>query len=163
MTSLTWGNVIERLCLYIMFQPRIQASPERTKNSWNLHKLCTEHNKSPSSIYEVSCTKSINRGYWHSDPGDSVGDVSEDSYGQEDITLLPPMDELRDGPHGWDDRELGSLEEERKKGIVINEDTEILLARDVLEDFDVTREDGNWGTNVYGQAVIVMKTNLNMN
>ncbi|KAE9384091.1 hypothetical protein BT96DRAFT_950804, partial [Gymnopus androsaceus JB14] len=121
------------------------------------------HNKSPLSIYELSNTKAINRGYWHSDPGDSVGDVSEDSYRQEDITLLPTMDELWDDPYGQSDRELGSVEEEQKKDMVVNEDKEIQLARDVLQDFDMTKEDGIWGIDVYCQAVIVMKTKINMN
>ncbi|KAE9384254.1 hypothetical protein BT96DRAFT_892551 [Gymnopus androsaceus JB14] len=156
-------NIIHRICLYIVYQPRIQASLEQTKKSWNMHKLRTEHNKSPVSIYQLSRTKAINRGYWYNDPGDNLEEISEDSYGQEDVGVLsPPMVELREDPHSREDREFSSVEEEREQGILINEDMEIQLAREVLQGLDVTRGDGNWGIDVYCQAVITMQANLNI-
>ena len=65
-------------------------------------------------------------------------------------------------PRSRDDREITSVEEERKVGIVVNEEMELQLARDVLEGLDLTREDGNWGIDVYCQAVVIMKANLNI-
>ncbi|KAJ7586790.1 hypothetical protein C8J56DRAFT_787630, partial [Mycena floridula] len=87
------------ICLYIVFHPRIQASLDQTLTSWNLHKMSTEHSKTPESIYALSRTKAINRGYWSGDPGDDIETASCLNYGRDSENKLgPPMDELRNDP-----------------------------------------------------------------
>ncbi|KAF7377166.1 Type B [Mycena sanguinolenta] len=91
-------SLIDRVCLYIVFQPRIQASLDETLGSWNLHKLCTANNKSPRAIYELSHEKAINHGYWTGDPGDDLVTALDPSYAEDSNEPLPPLDELHDDP-----------------------------------------------------------------
>ncbi|KAK7690570.1 hypothetical protein QCA50_005668 [Cerrena zonata] len=79
--SLDMENTIHRVCLFIVYQPRIQASLERTTNAWNNHRIRTAQNKTPIAIYELSKTKAIRLGYWNSDPDDDITDVAESLYG----------------------------------------------------------------------------------
>ncbi|KAJ7588390.1 hypothetical protein C8J56DRAFT_1080374 [Mycena floridula] len=81
-------NDVHRISLYIVFQPHIQASLERTRQSWNVHDLRTEHHKTPLSLYELSRAKAINRGYWSSDPGDDINTASAPGYGREAVQAL---------------------------------------------------------------------------
>ncbi|KAJ7303710.1 hypothetical protein DFH08DRAFT_825643 [Mycena albidolilacea] len=74
---------IDRVCLYVVFQPRIQASLDETRISWNLHRMRTENHKSPRAIYELSREKAINRGYWIGDPGDDLATALHPSYGKD--------------------------------------------------------------------------------
>jgi hypothetical protein len=60
---LEMDSPIDRVCLYIVLQPRIQASLDETRTSWNLHKMRTANHKSPRAIYELSREKAVNRGY----------------------------------------------------------------------------------------------------
>lgn len=151
-------NHAHRICLYIVYQPRIQSSLNRTISSWNLHRLRTEHNKSPVSLFELSRTRAITEGYWASDPGDDFHTAADPAYGQED-GVVPPLDELRNDPDGPDYSAHGSKEEERQSGIFVNDDEEIKEARDFFtyEDFAWDRDDGNWGIDVYCEAVMKME------
>lgn len=91
-------NAIHRVCLYIVYQPRIQASLDRTVTSWNNHHIRTANNKTPIAIYELSKMKAINRGYWTSDPGDDVSEASDPLYGEDPQACPPPNDELSEDP-----------------------------------------------------------------
>ncbi|KAJ7600170.1 hypothetical protein C8J56DRAFT_879902 [Mycena floridula] len=82
--SLTWRMMFTvSACKYIIFQPWIQASLQRTISSWNLHQMRTEHYKTPMLIYELSREKAIVQGYWSGDPGDDIATASHVEYGRE--------------------------------------------------------------------------------
>ncbi|KAK7013506.1 Integrase catalytic domain-containing protein [Favolaschia claudopus] len=132
-------NPIHRVCLFVVFQPRIQRSLEETIASWNRHKLRTAGNKSPQAIFELSKEKAINRGYWTGDPGDSVSDASDPHYGQDPDAPLPPTEELQSDPTSADYSEYPNVAAEREAGIVINDDDEGF---------------GNWGIDLYCDAVM---------
>ncbi|KAJ7222008.1 hypothetical protein C8J57DRAFT_1253761 [Mycena rebaudengoi] len=89
---------IHRICLYIVFQPRIQHSLNETRTSWNNHKIRTAGNKTPIAIYQHSPERATNRGYWTGDPGDDLTTTSHPSYGEDPSERLPPPDELSGDP-----------------------------------------------------------------
>ncbi|KAJ7575721.1 hypothetical protein C8J56DRAFT_801146 [Mycena floridula] len=154
-------NDVHHICLYIVFHPCIQASLDQTLMSWNLHKMSTEHSKTPESIYALSRAKAINRGYWSGDPGDDIETASGLNYGRDSENEPgPPMDELRDDPITPIRADYTSVEEERQDGVFVNDDNEIATGRELLEGLDVTQNDDNWGIDIYCQAVLLMESRL---
>ncbi|KAK7027033.1 Integrase catalytic domain-containing protein [Favolaschia claudopus] len=147
-------NPIHRVCLFVVFQPRIQRSLEETIASWNRHKLRTAGNKSPQAIFELSKEKAINRGYWTGDPGDPVSDASDPHYGQDPDAPLPPTDELQSDPSSADYSEYPNVAAEREAGIVINDDDEVRECKEILMGMDFLSDDGNWGIDLYCDAVM---------
>jgi hypothetical protein len=144
---------IDRVCLFIVFQPRIQNSLDETLTSWNLHKIRTAKNKSPQAIYELSREKAINRGYWMGDPGDDLGTASHPSYGEDASQPLPPLDELIDDPEAPDYTEPLDAAAERDAGVFINDDNEVEEMKAAFGNFDYLADDGNWGIDTYCIAV----------
>jgi hypothetical protein len=124
---------VHKLALYLVFQPRIQTSLDRTKESWNHHQIRTERNRSPVALFELSREEAIRLGYWTGDPGDAVDGVNE-VYGVDGEGPVPPPE----------DSEAGNF----------SSDAEIQLARELMGDFDWDRDDGNWGIEVFCEAVI---------
>ncbi|KAJ7429696.1 hypothetical protein B0H11DRAFT_1766652 [Mycena galericulata] len=153
-------NPVHRICLYIVFKPRIQHSLDETRASWNLHKIRTAGNKSPTVIYELSKTRAINRGYWTGDPGDDIQTASERTYGEDPAEQLPPADELAGDPTSPDRSEYPDVAAERDAGVFVTEDEEIREGREILEDLDVTGDDGNWGIDIYCRAVLLFTAHL---
>ncbi|KAK7029158.1 hypothetical protein R3P38DRAFT_3189395 [Favolaschia claudopus] len=45
---------------------------------------------------------------------------------------------------------------EREGGILVNGEDDLGYAKEVLGDFDYDRDDGNWGIEVYCEAVLLM-------
>ncbi|KAJ7615852.1 hypothetical protein FB45DRAFT_757492 [Roridomyces roridus] len=159
---LDMDNSMHRLCLYLIFQPRIQRSLDETRHSWNLHKIRTAGNKTPVAMYQLSKTRAINRGYWTSDPGDDVPTASAPGYGEDPEEQLPPADELAEDPTTATPQGHGSTQEEFTAGIFVNEDEEIAAARGILEGFDLDEDDGNSGIDVYCRAVLVFASNIGL-
>ncbi|KAJ7596163.1 hypothetical protein C8J56DRAFT_754162, partial [Mycena floridula] len=74
-------DTIHCLCLYLVFQPHIQASLDRTRDAWNHHRIRTAGNRTPlAPMYELSRETAIRRGYWTGDPGDDVNIVHDDPH-----------------------------------------------------------------------------------
>ncbi|KAJ7676904.1 hypothetical protein DFH06DRAFT_976326 [Mycena polygramma] len=146
---------IDRVCLYIVFQPRIQASLDETLTSWNLHKMRTANNKTPHAIYELSREKAINRGYWTGDPGDDLAMASDPSYGVDSNEPLPPVDELAQDTDAPDYTEFADATAERDAGVYLNDDNEVEEMKRALGDFDYMADDENWGIDVYCRAVLL--------
>lgn len=143
------SSPLDLVCLYLVFQPRIQRSLDETVSSWNRHKVRTAGNRTPIALWELSREKAINAGYWTGDPGDDVSEVDE-GYGVDgDSTFIPPDDELARDPLAPQTDQFGSRDEEQMAGIFVTEDEAIQEARDVLHDVDFEEEDGNWGIEVY--------------
>ncbi|KAK6971534.1 Integrase catalytic domain-containing protein, partial [Favolaschia claudopus] len=153
-------NPIHRICLYIVFQPRIQLSLDETRSSWNLHKIRTAGNKTPMAIYELSKTRAINRGYWNSDPGDDIPTASNPTYGEDPEEQLPPADELSGDPVAADHTEFPEATAERDAGVFVNADDEIRAAAELLIELNLAEDDGNWGVDLYCRAVIVLTSHL---
>lgn len=149
-------NPIHRICLYIVFQPRIQHSLDETLSSWNLHKIRTAGNKTPTAIYQLSREKAINRGYWTGDPGDDISTASDPHYGDDPNERLPPADELQNDPAHLDRSEYPDHTAEHNAGVFINDDDEITEGRGILHGLDITEDDGNWGIDTYCRAVVIM-------
>ena len=149
---LDMGNMIERVCLFLVFLPRIQASLDETRNSWNLHKLRTEHYQTPQAIYELSRAKAIRAGYWP-DPGDDAALAVDPGYGVDDDAPAPPADELADDPISPEGEQPTDTEGQRDAGIFVTDDGELEAMQALLGDFDFAEDDGNFGINVYCRAV----------
>lgn len=76
------SNPTHLVCLYLIYQPKIQQSLDATIASWNNHKIRTVGNRTPIAMFELSKERAINAGYWNNDPGDNVAEVDED-YGED--------------------------------------------------------------------------------
>ncbi|KAK0226821.1 hypothetical protein EDD85DRAFT_958590 [Armillaria nabsnona] len=151
---------VHRTCLFLTFQPRIQASLNRTLHAWNHHGIRTKKNKTPVAIYELSRQKAITRGYWTGDPGDDVGIIQFDPmYGVDQQGPLPPAAECIDDPEPGG-AEPGDPVSQRQSGIFINLDDELDTVQEIMASFDWIREDSNWGIGVYVEAVIWLETLL---
>ncbi|KAJ6624606.1 hypothetical protein B0H10DRAFT_1908466 [Mycena sp. CBHHK59/15] len=153
-------NDMLRSCLFLVFQPRIQVSLNRTHEAWNNHKIRTDCNKTPVAIYEVSREAAIRRGYWTGDPGDDINTVANDAlYGYDgEAPLPPPSDAALDATiHTPMEAPLG-LEEERAAGICLNDDDELAAIWELMPDFDFDFEDGNWGIYVFCRAVVLLSS-----
>jgi hypothetical protein len=145
---------IHHVALYLVFQPRIQKSLNETVASWNFHKIRTAGNKTPTAIYELSRQHAINRGYWTGDPGDDLETASDPTYGHDPTMPMPPADELSSDPNAAISEEYADPVAEEEAGVFVTGDEEIEEARDILRDWDFVMEDGNWGIDMYCQAVI---------
>ncbi|KIM73567.1 hypothetical protein PILCRDRAFT_15146 [Piloderma croceum F 1598] len=135
-------NSIHQVCLYLVFHNRIQKSLDRTCDAWNHHKL-----------HEAA----INHRYWTGDPGDDLKTASDLAYSFYGHTLMPPAAEMGD-----DSEEQGEsgLEEERAAGVSMNGDDELSEAQTLLDGFDADADDGNWGIDVYCEAVLLLVSRL---
>ncbi|KAK6984365.1 hypothetical protein R3P38DRAFT_2575988, partial [Favolaschia claudopus] len=153
-------NPIHSACLYLVFHRRIQAALDRARDAWNHHRMRTQHDKTPIAIYELSRTAAITRGYWTGDPGDSVDQVTDDPLygfdGEERASAAAGASE----PLERAEQPSGTAAE-REGGILVNGEDDLDYARGILGDFDCDRDDGNWGIEVYCEAVLHMIARLN--
>ncbi|KAJ7761442.1 hypothetical protein B0H16DRAFT_1414953 [Mycena metata] len=151
---LDMDNDIHRSCLYLVFQPRIQASLDRTRDAWNHHKIRTAKNKTPVALYELSREAAIARGYWTGDPGDDIATVANDPlYAYDGEAPLPPAGENAVDPENVRDVPVG-IAAEREAGIAINDDDELNAIKELMPDFNFDEDDNNWGIDVYCRAVV---------
>lgn len=140
-------NRLHRVALYLVFHSRIQKSLDTVAQAWNNHRLRGKGNKSPDLLWDLSRSQAIREGYWTGDPGDELDVASLPHYGVEDVDdNAPPQEELDEDPD--------HVQEETEDGTQVNSDDELEEARQLLSDFDFGREDGNWGIEVYVQAVL---------
>jgi len=157
---LDMDDPIHRVCLFLVYRARIQKSLDETTVSWNNHKVRTAGNKTPIAMYQLSREHAINRGYWTGDPGDHVSDVT-DNYGRESGDgIVPPAEELASDPTAPRSDKFPSPEAEHAAGIFVNNDNEIQEVRDILGDFDLSRDDENCGINVYCEAVLLVHAHI---
>lgn len=131
-------NPIHRLVLYLIYQPRIQPSLDRSKDAWNLHQIRTAGNRSPIALYELSREKAIRRGYWTGDPGDDIGVASHEDYG---------VDEDIGGADDDCDAYAAHVE--------VNADGDLKEMQELLGEMNLQEEDENWGIDIYCRAVLV--------
>ncbi len=144
---LDMDNSVHRICLFLVFHPRIQASLDRTHDAWNHHQLRPEHYKTPVAIYELSRERAIRRGYWTGDPGDSVDEVRRDPYYGIDGDI---NDNYPFAPPEVDQ----AINEEDEANVALNDDEDIEFVKELMGIFDFEAEDSNWGIEVYCEAVI---------
>lgn len=121
--------------------------------SWNHHRVRTAGNAAPYALFQLSRTEAITRGYWTGDPGDSIEEV-DDLYGVDATAPLPPANEIAEDPSAQSYAEFLDKEAEHEAGLSVNDDEEINHAREALGDYDVLREDGNAGIDVYCDLVV---------
>ncbi|EMD34922.1 hypothetical protein CERSUDRAFT_75258 [Gelatoporia subvermispora B] len=148
---------IHQVCLFLVFHKRVQDSLDRARDAWNLHKLRTERNKTPVAIYELSREKAMQRGYWTGDPGDI--NIDPNNYGVDPEGPVPLAEDLQFDPEGVGNQPEGA-QAERDAGIAVNHEDDLQQARDLMGDYDFNRDDGNWGINVYCEAVILLTSKL---
>ncbi|KAJ6613033.1 hypothetical protein B0H10DRAFT_2177284 [Mycena sp. CBHHK59/15] len=143
-------NDVHRSCLFLVFQPRIQASGYRTHEAWNHHKIRTDRNKTPVAI-------AARRQF---EGGDDINTVANDVlYGYDgEAPLPPPSDAALDANiHAPMEAPLG-LEEERAAGICLNDDDELAAILELMPNFDFEEEEGNWGIDVFCRAVVLLSS-----
>ncbi|KAF8953974.1 hypothetical protein BDZ97DRAFT_1678437 [Flammula alnicola] len=145
-------SAIHRVCLFLTFHQRIQNSLDETVASWNLHKVRTAGNKTPLALYQISREQAINQGYWTGDPGDPLEEINAE-YGVDGEESFPPADELEHDPTQPNYEEFPSRNAERDAGIFLNDDEEIDAARAALEGMNFEFDDGNFGIDVYCEAI----------
>ncbi|THU77321.1 hypothetical protein K435DRAFT_878011 [Dendrothele bispora CBS 962.96] len=135
---------VHRIALFVVFQPRIQTSLDHSSDAWNHHRIRTARSKTPVAIWELSREYAINRGYWTGDPGDDRATANHPLYGVdgESEDTIP-------GDHQVD---------EEMDQVMVNDDAEIEAAKEILRNshFYWEREDGNWGIEVFCEAVIIL-------
>jgi hypothetical protein len=158
-TLLDMENPVHSACLFLVFHRRIQASLDRTREAWNHHRLRTMRDKTPVAIYELSREAAINRGYWTGDPGDDLASVAADPLYGYDGEAPVPISSHGEDPLEQSEQPVGTAAE-RDGGILVNGDEELAAARELLGDFDCDEDDGNWGIEVYCEAVLRMLSNL---
>ncbi|KAF8207865.1 hypothetical protein K438DRAFT_1575587 [Mycena galopus ATCC 62051] len=158
---LDMDNPIHRSCLYLVFQPRIQASLNRTRDAWNHHKIRTAGNKTPIVIFELSRETAIGRGYWTGDNGDDLDTATDPFYGYDGDAPQPPISDHHDEPDSVSEEPEG-IEAERAAGIFINDDEELHDTQQQMADFDFGRDDENWGIDVYCEAVILLRSRIEL-
>lgn len=132
-------NKVHCLVLYLVYQPRIQASLNRSKDAWNLHQIRTAGNKTPIAIYELSREKAINRGYWTGDPGDDLASASDPYYGV-DGQGDPAVEDV--------------VEVDDNNQVEVNADDDLKAMQDILQGIDLLEDDSNWGIDVYCRAIL---------
>lgn len=151
---------VHRIALFLVYQPRIQKSLDETTASWNLHKIRTAGNKTPTAIYQLSRERAIRQGYWTGDPGDDIS-VVDDAYGiDHGDGVLPPVEELAQDPEAPRSDSFKDDKEAHKAGIFVNHDEEIRQARDILGDFNLATDDGQYGVSVFCE--VVLRLNVHM-
>ncbi|KAF8170871.1 hypothetical protein K438DRAFT_1982432 [Mycena galopus ATCC 62051] len=154
-------NSIQRSCLYLIFQPRIQASLNHTRDAWNHHKIHTAGNKTPIAIFELSRETAIRRGYWTGDNGDDLATATDPFYGYDGDAPQPPVAEQDDEPDSVSEEPDG-IAAERAAGICIDDDEELHDTYQQMSDFDFGRDDENWGIDFYCEAVILLTSRIDL-
>ncbi|KAJ7725804.1 hypothetical protein B0H16DRAFT_1332570 [Mycena metata] len=154
-------NPIHSVCLFLVFHRRIQAALDRAREAWNHHRMRTQHDKTPVAMYELSRAAAITRGYWTGDPGDDNDVASDPLYGYDGEAPLPPAAAIVNEPLERTEQPVGTGPE-REGGILVNDDEELGRAKELLGEFDCDRDDGNWGIEVYVEAVILMMSRLGL-
>lgn len=152
---------VHRICLFLVFQARIQSSLDRARDAWNHHKLRTERSKTPIAIFELSRQFAITRGYWSGDPGDDVEDAEDPLYGYDGDAQMPPPEELRDEDQD-EGVENADAQSEYDAGVLVNQDEELQECLEIMHGFDFDRDDKNWGIDVYCEAVVLLQARLDV-
>lgn len=132
-------NLVEKTALFLVYQPRIQATLDAAASAWNSHQLRSEAHNSPQVLWHLSKTEAEHQGYWNTDPGDDIVTATDPLYGVDGEGPLPPDAML--------------AEEEMDAGLRVHDDARLQKARELLPDINFGREDGNRGMNVYQQVV----------
>jgi len=148
-------NPIHHAALYLVYQPHIQASLDRTREAWNLHKIRTAGNRSPIALFELGRTQAINGGYWHTNPGDPTEQAQQANYGLDPDAPVPPADELTEDPVN-----NNGQEDNAHHGASLKTDAELDMAAHLLKDMDLEEEDEDWGIGMYRRAVHVLESGL---
>ncbi|KAJ7686464.1 hypothetical protein B0H14DRAFT_2296889, partial [Mycena olivaceomarginata] len=147
-------NEVHSSCVYLVFQPCIQASLDRTRDGWNHHKIQTERNKTPIAIYELSREAAIARVYLTGDLGDDLNTLVNDPlYSYDGEAPLPPAGEAADDAAGPPAPESAGIQAERDAGNCVNGDNKIAAIKELMPAFDEDDNDQNWGTDMYCRSV----------
>lgn len=141
-------NDIQRLCLYRVFQPRIQASLDRTTSAWNNHKIRTAHYKTPLALFALSRQTAITKGYWTGDPGDPEETAADPLYGCDGGEVHGRFESTaNEDPADWEEPQDGDEDAGTPE-----EGLEDEIGR-YLDEMDLSLEVGNWGIDVYVDTV----------
>ena len=81
------------------------------------------------------------------------------AYGFDGHAPMPPAAEMGDDSEEQGEQPSG-LEEERAAGVSVSGDDELSKAQTLLDGFDVDAVDGNWGIDVYCEAVLLLLSRL---
>ena len=84
--------------------------------------------------------------------------ASDPSYGHDPTVLIPPTEELATDPMAPVAEEYANLAAEKEAGVFVNADDEIEHVQDILRDWDLAADDGNWGIDMYCQAVLAVSS-----
>jgi len=156
--DLDMQNIRHRACLYLVYQPRIQASLDGTREAWNNHKVRTAGNRTPVALFELSRTRAINGGYWNGDPRGHRADAGPAACGVNAEAPLHAFSQEQGDPANTQSREdlyHGSAS--------LHTDLELEVASELLKGLDLTEEDGEWGARRFRQSVHLLDLILDHN
>lgn len=145
------GDVVQRSALFLVFHHRIQSSLDRTQAAWNSHKVRTAKNKTPLAMFELSRATAITQGYWTGDPGDSLDTATDPLYGCDGEAGRLSQNTFE--PSNAEEDPVDIEEDVLEESVVSRPDQELEWLREILEDFNFEEDDGNWGIDVYLNAV----------
>ena len=150
---LDMNDTIHRVCLYHVFEPRIQAALDRVCEGWNTHQIRTARNQTPLALFELSREEALQAGRWTGDPGDDIETASNSLYGVDGEAPLPPVDEAGIDPSSGREDWGTNEDTEREQGVRMNGEGELEKGLHFLEGFDLMHNDGNWGIDIYCETV----------
>lgn len=149
---LNMRHLVHRLCLILVFMPRIQRSLNETIHAWNHHQIRTEHYQTPITLFELSRQQGIRQGWWEYDPGDSMDAAGDPLYGVDGEAPHPPMDDLR-RDH---EPEADVVEDAYPDTTPELEDARQYLSSRI----DLDGDDDNHGIDIYLDAVHLLYTQM---
>jgi hypothetical protein len=77
-------------------------------------------------------------------------------YGVDSEAPLPPA-----GLNDEDTEQLqGEVNDEVESGVLVNGDEELAEIREMLNDMKLDRDDGNWGIEIYCEAVLLLLSRM---
>ena len=79
-------------------------------------------------------------------------------YGFDGEALIPPAAEVQDDTQ--EGEELSGTDDKRAAGVSVNGDDKLHEVEELLADLDLNAEDGNWGIDVYCEAMILLMSRL---
>lgn len=133
---------VQTMALFLVFAPRIQAAVDRAVDAWNAHQMSSEHGQEPRAMFELGRLEARRLGYWENDCPEDLERMVAEAWEETEANIIQANGGRR--PSALD---------EYHAGLRIHDDQKLNKARELLDHIDFKRDDGEWGTDVYLEAV----------
>lgn len=133
---------IQMIVLFLVYGPRIQAAVDRAVVAWNAHQVSSEGGQEPRAMFELGRLEARRLGYWENDCPEGFEAVVDAAWKRAEVDIIRANGGRR--PTSLD---------EAHAGLRVHDDKKLNRARELLSHIDLERNDGDWGTDVYIEAV----------